>query len=333
MAHRTEYPPEAALHWTDRQRQVLDLLARGRSNAEIAGDLGVSLAGAKWHVSEVISKLGVGSREEVAEYWREHRSVRARARRQMHGIVGLFSLRLLGGVAAAGAIGGLAVGAVLVSAGGDDDPPLAAAVTATAAPTPTLASMLEVPPVPAPDWYSGPFNPWVAGGPCALGWEEAVGIASLEVSGNEFYFVINPNIDQTGGRWACIHYAPREAIAFDADGNFVESGVRSSGGGSSFSVEPDDPPSCGYSRAPASALPEPPVVLSINCSVPLGVAYAIVDDGTPERVEALNLPSELGFERRAIVAGHRTYGPIVIEFFDADGTLVHTEALSGPYPN
>ena len=48
---RTDYA------WTPRQREVLDLIARGRSNTEIAEDLGLSLAGAKWHVSEVLSKL------------------------------------------------------------------------------------------------------------------------------------------------------------------------------------------------------------------------------------------------------------------------------------
>jgi hypothetical protein len=48
---------------------VLDLLRRGRSNREIAGELGISLAGAKYHVSQIISKLGVSSREEAAS-WR-----------------------------------------------------------------------------------------------------------------------------------------------------------------------------------------------------------------------------------------------------------------------
>jgi DNA-binding CsgD family transcriptional regulator len=44
--------------WTPRQRQVLDLLAARRTNGEIATALGISLDGAKWHVSEVMTKLG-----------------------------------------------------------------------------------------------------------------------------------------------------------------------------------------------------------------------------------------------------------------------------------
>jgi phosphoribosylaminoimidazole-succinocarboxamide synthase len=44
------------------------MLASGRTNPEIARALGISLAGAKWHVSEVISRLGVTSRREAARY-------------------------------------------------------------------------------------------------------------------------------------------------------------------------------------------------------------------------------------------------------------------------
>ena len=44
--------------WTPRQREVLTLLARGRTNREIAEELGISLDGAKWHVSEIITRLG-----------------------------------------------------------------------------------------------------------------------------------------------------------------------------------------------------------------------------------------------------------------------------------
>ena len=52
--------------WTPRQREVLGLLARGCSNPDIARELGISLDGAKWHVSEVMSLLGVSSREAAA---------------------------------------------------------------------------------------------------------------------------------------------------------------------------------------------------------------------------------------------------------------------------
>jgi len=59
---------------TPRQREVLELLAANRTNFEIAQALGISLDGAKWHVREVLARLGVDSREQAAEYWRRERS-------------------------------------------------------------------------------------------------------------------------------------------------------------------------------------------------------------------------------------------------------------------
>ncbi len=66
---------------TPRQREVLRLIARGETNAAIAERLGISLAGAKWHVSEIISRLGVDSREEAADLWREHQRLGRRVAR------------------------------------------------------------------------------------------------------------------------------------------------------------------------------------------------------------------------------------------------------------
>lgn len=59
---------------TPRQREVLALLAEGRTNPEIAQRLGISLDGAKWHVREVLARLDVSSREEAGEYWRREHS-------------------------------------------------------------------------------------------------------------------------------------------------------------------------------------------------------------------------------------------------------------------
>ncbi len=54
----------------ERQREVLDLLVAGKTNAEIGEALGITLDGAKWNVSEILTKLGLDSREEAADYWR-----------------------------------------------------------------------------------------------------------------------------------------------------------------------------------------------------------------------------------------------------------------------
>lgn len=51
---------------TEREREVLTALGRGRSNAETGRDLGISEATAKTHVSRVFAKLGAASRMEAA---------------------------------------------------------------------------------------------------------------------------------------------------------------------------------------------------------------------------------------------------------------------------
>ena len=51
---------------TDREREVLLLLAEGRSNPEIAKALFISAKTASVHVSNILAKLGVSGREEAA---------------------------------------------------------------------------------------------------------------------------------------------------------------------------------------------------------------------------------------------------------------------------
>jgi DNA-binding CsgD family transcriptional regulator len=66
VAERAAQPNIEALGLTDRELEVLQLVAAGRSNPQIAAELFISPKTASVHVSNIISKLGVSSRGEAA---------------------------------------------------------------------------------------------------------------------------------------------------------------------------------------------------------------------------------------------------------------------------
>jgi DNA-binding NarL/FixJ family response regulator len=57
---------------TDREREVLALVAHGRSNKEIAVDLGITERTARTHVSNILGKLGLASRTQAALWAVDH---------------------------------------------------------------------------------------------------------------------------------------------------------------------------------------------------------------------------------------------------------------------
>ncbi len=66
----THYRRRSPDNLTPRQREVVDLMARGLTNGEIAARLGISLEGAKYHVTEILTRLEVSSREDAVRVWR-----------------------------------------------------------------------------------------------------------------------------------------------------------------------------------------------------------------------------------------------------------------------
>jgi len=63
--HRAQARPAALSELTDREREVMTLVAAGRSNDEIAEDLVITSATAKTHVSRAMAKLGARDRAQL----------------------------------------------------------------------------------------------------------------------------------------------------------------------------------------------------------------------------------------------------------------------------
>lgn len=101
---------------TPTQLRVLDLISEGKTNFEIGQALGLTLDGAKYHVSELLNKLGVDSREEAAAWWRSQQALARRLSGAMRSSVAKWSA-----VAAVGA-GTVAALFLVWQAAMDDEP-------------------------------------------------------------------------------------------------------------------------------------------------------------------------------------------------------------------
>jgi DNA-binding CsgD family transcriptional regulator len=104
-------------HLTERQREILALVVRGHTNGEIAEETGLSLATVKWHMSEILSKLGLTSRDEAAEYWQARQRPAERVTRWAKGLMGVPALKFVG--AASALATAAAIGFTLLFSGGE----------------------------------------------------------------------------------------------------------------------------------------------------------------------------------------------------------------------
>ncbi len=62
----------AAISLTDREREVLRLIAQGRDNVDIGQELFISATTVKHHVSSILHKLGIENRVQAAVYAARH---------------------------------------------------------------------------------------------------------------------------------------------------------------------------------------------------------------------------------------------------------------------
>lgn len=102
---------------TERQREVARLVASGFTNGQIAEELGVTLDTAKFHVSGLLTRLGLRRREEVAEWYRAHFGPVVRLRAWVRGLVALPTIGWIGGASAVGTATLVAVFVLVVRAG------------------------------------------------------------------------------------------------------------------------------------------------------------------------------------------------------------------------
>lgn len=93
---------------TARQREVLGLIARGYTNPQIAAELGITLDGAKFQVSEILSRLDVATRDEAAAWYRAERRPVGRVANVVRGLAAIplrwLAVGAVASLAAAGAV-------------------------------------------------------------------------------------------------------------------------------------------------------------------------------------------------------------------------------------
>ncbi len=77
LIRRRRRGPDTVSALTRRETDVLELLAKGRSNKQIAASLNLGLRTVESHVSNLLGKLGVTSRTEAVTYALNHRLVGA----------------------------------------------------------------------------------------------------------------------------------------------------------------------------------------------------------------------------------------------------------------
>jgi uncharacterized protein YjbI with pentapeptide repeats/DNA-binding CsgD family transcriptional regulator len=200
--------PETDNQWTERERQVLDLIARGCTNGQIAERLGISFATAKWHVSEIISKLGVQSREEVAAYWVRQRAPWRRVSRAIGGLGLPLALKAGLGVAGIAGVAGAIVFAVDIAHDDDLDEVEWSLTTGKA-----VAQMPTPSPTPTPAHNSSsrptgcPQPPFPAGASRLCRYSEFPEIAALDRGGCDFSGIDLSAVMTAPGRYEAIDFS------------------------------------------------------------------------------------------------------------------------------
>ncbi len=149
----------------ERQREVLARIARGQTNAEIAAALDMTFDGAKWNVSEILTKLNFSSREEAAAYWHWRRGIGSRVGSALRSMVpASLPMKLVAG----GGLSAVAIVVVLLALSGG---------------SPERAATVEIPPYRMVAISGTRADPDGAGGSLILEWQDETHFRNTTIGG------------------------------------------------------------------------------------------------------------------------------------------------------
>ena len=72
---RSEAKPHPSKRLTKREREIVQLLAEGRSNKEVADALGISVRTAETHRASILRKLSLASVADLVRYAIRHKMI------------------------------------------------------------------------------------------------------------------------------------------------------------------------------------------------------------------------------------------------------------------
>ena len=104
---------------SERQREVLEQVASGKTNLEIAHELGIGFESVKTHVSDILLRLDVSSRKEATAAWRGDQGVLSRLRRTATGFLVTASGKIATAAVASLLVAGTATAIFIASGKGD----------------------------------------------------------------------------------------------------------------------------------------------------------------------------------------------------------------------
>jgi hypothetical protein len=258
----------------------------GRSNADIAADLSISLDGAKWHVGQLLTETGLDDRDQLAQWWRgERESVGGRR------AVGSF-LAILARAAVAAPVVLIAIWLVTANfrfSGNSDEKAQASLPATVAAPVAALPAPTPSPtPEPPGAWIFDLRDKSVRTMPkadCCLRWVDA-GRLVTPLSSTAAITDLEGNVLTalpSGAVWA-VAQDKHQILLYDySDGSFTEYNADSGQVSDLVSLGPSRPGAHGEDTRSVSVAPDTSLIAVATVTEAGVVLDLIRPDGSDRR--------------------------------------------------